>query len=75
MQNAERNSSQVTARVTEVLPTLGLAYLTDEHFKGWTVTKSTSGPGLSALRPAKRVNLTVAHHAHFSLATQHVQLN
>ena len=44
MRNTERNSSHVTARVTEVLPALGLAYLTDEHFKGWTVTKRTQRP-------------------------------
>ncbi len=74
MHDAQHGSSKVRARVTEFLPTFGLAYLTDEDWKTWTVTKSTEGPGLQALQLGKHVELTVAHHDRFSLVNAYATL-
>jgi hypothetical protein len=65
----------VQATVTEVLPLFGLAYLFGDDEKAWTVTKSTPGVGLDALRPGMRVGLAVARHKDFSVVSSYKPLD
>jgi hypothetical protein len=65
----------VKATVTEVLPLFGLAYLCGDDEKAWTVTKSTPGAGLEALRPGMRVGLSVSRHNYVSLVSSYEPLD
>lgn len=69
MRELRQPSSKVTAFVTEVLPSLGLAYLVASDKSSWAVTKSTQGSGLPALTPGSQVELTVDHHPGFSVVS------
>lgn len=60
-----------TATVTDVLPATGLAYLTDDDQRRWTITKSTHGIGLACLQPGSRVDLTIIHHPGFALVSEY----
>jgi hypothetical protein len=64
-----RPSKRVEAVVDEVLPTLGLAYATDDQGQGWTVTKSMAGTRLEDLQFGQRIVLTVTEHPEYSLAS------
>ncbi|MEY2892583.1 MAG: hypothetical protein RJA98_2491 [Pseudomonadota bacterium] len=68
-------SMHVTATVDEVLPQLGLAYLSDDARRSWAVTKSTQGSGLAALQPGQRVDLTIERHADFSVVSDYAPLD
>ena len=61
--------SSINAVVEEVLPSTGLAYLTDENKGSWTLTRSTPGVDLERLRPGQRGTLMVADHGDFSIAS------
>jgi hypothetical protein len=52
----------VAAVVTEIRPTIGLAYATSHDGADWTLTRSTRGAGLHVLTPGQRVDLTIAQH-------------
>ena len=67
MPAAQRTRSLVTATAHEVLPRFGLAFLIDDDDTTWTVTRSTEGPGLHALRTGQRVRLTLDHHPGFTV--------
>lgn len=61
--------SHVRATVEAVLPHTGVAHLTDENASCWTVTRSTPGVDLTALRPGNQGTLTVDDMGEFSLAS------
>jgi hypothetical protein len=60
---------EVKAVVDEVLPNMGLAYLTDEREGSWTVTRSTPGVDLQRMKPGQQASLTVASYGDFSVAS------
>jgi hypothetical protein len=72
MSAAQRSPSPVTATVHEVLPKFGLAFLVDEHDTTWTITRNMAGPALDTLRPGQRFELTLDHHAAFSVVRAYV---
>jgi hypothetical protein len=61
----------VKAVVTDLLPAMGMAYLTGDDGLAWTVTRSTPGSGLDRLRPGEEVDLVVQDHAHFALVSEY----
>jgi hypothetical protein len=69
MRKLSQPSSKVTATVTEVLPSMGLAYLVAGDKSSWAVTKSTQGRGLPTLSPGSRVELTLDHHLGFTVVS------
>lgn len=69
MQTQQHRTSRIIATVTEVLPSVGLAYVVAEDRSTWAVTKSTKGSGLPTLTGGRRVQLTVTHHPRFSLVS------
>lgn len=75
MNHLSPSSMHVTATVEEVLPQIGLAYLSDESSRTWAVTKSTRGSGLAALQAGQRVDLTIDRHADFSVVSDYSPLD
>ena len=71
MRCVDPSASVVTATVDEVLPLTGLAYLTDDRQRGWTVTKSTPGMGLGTLVPGQKMQLRIERHGHFALVREY----
>jgi hypothetical protein len=67
-------SSRSAATVVEVLPMTGLAYLLGDDCRSWAITKSTSGVGLDALKPGKRVDLTIVHGRKFDIVTTYMPM-
>jgi hypothetical protein len=65
----------VTATVQEVLPTSGLAFLTDDEDANWTLTRSMTGVGLAGLRPGQKLDLTLEHHDEFSVVSAYTPLD
>jgi hypothetical protein len=65
----------VQATVTDVMPMFGLAYLSGDDEKAWTITKSTPGAGLNALRPGMRVDLKVSRHNDFAVVSGYAPLD
>lgn len=63
----QSTQSDILATAHEVLPKFGLAFVVDDTKATWAITHHMDGPGLDALRPGQRVQLTVAHHADFSV--------
>jgi hypothetical protein len=68
-------SSHTVATVVEVLPVTGLAYLEGDDHRSWAVTKSTAGLGLQALKPGKRVDLTIVHGRRFDIVSEYCALD
>ena len=66
--------AHVKATVDEVLPTTGLAYLTDDQLGQWTVTRSTAGMGVARLSPGQRLDLEIEHHGDFSVVSAYTPL-
>jgi hypothetical protein len=62
---------QVKATVTDVLPAVGMAYLTGDDGRDWTVTKGTRGAGLQALRTGVKVELTIHQHRLFAFVADY----
>ena len=75
MVNSARKSTHVAATVTEILPAMGLAYLTGDDHRSWAITKSTHGVGLDALKAGRRVELTVVHDPRFSIVSEYTPLD
>jgi hypothetical protein len=72
MNHLSQPSMHVTATVVEVLPQLGLAYLSDDDSRSWALTKSTKsahGSGLSDLQLGQRVDLTIDRHPSFEVVS------
>lgn len=67
MTAAQTNRPPVMATAHEVLPKFGLAFVIDDHETTWAITRNMVGPGLDALRTGQRVQLTLDHHAAFSV--------
>jgi hypothetical protein len=67
MHSRKHKTVVVTATVHQVLPMVGLAYLSGDDHREWAVTKSTQGVGLEGLHPGERVSLTVEHHDKFEI--------
>lgn len=53
---------QVVATVQEVMPRVGLAFVTDPDERLWGITRSMPGGPLDALRAGMKVRLTVEQH-------------
>ena len=75
MDKPTRTLPTVQATVTDVMPLFGLAYLSGDDAWAWTVTKSTPGAGLHALRPGMRVDLDVSRHNDFSVVSSYAPLD
>ncbi len=75
MPNRITSTSIVTATVEGVLPELGLAYLSGDDERDWTVTRSTRGVGLESLSVGQHVTLTIEQHRRFSLVREYVAVN
>ena len=71
----QRGQSTVNATTSEVLPTMGLAYLIDENSRTWAITRQDTGASFDALAPGKAVRITVAHYDKFSLVDHCETLN
>jgi hypothetical protein len=71
----QRGQSTMNATTSEVLPTMGLAYLVDEHSRTWAVTRQDTGEDFDALEPGKPVRITVTHYDKFSLVDHCETLN
>jgi hypothetical protein len=65
----------VEATVTDVMPVIGLAYLAGDDGNDWTVTRSTPGYGLEALKPGAHVDLTVRQHRHFAFVSAYAAMD
>ncbi len=74
MSALQTHKALVTATAFEILPRFGLAFLVDDQQTTWTVTRSTDGPGLDALRSGQRVQLTLDHHSDFSVVSAYAPL-
>lgn len=59
----------VIATVQEVLPQMGLAYVTDRDERLWGITRSTPGGALERLHPGTQVTLTVEEHGLVEVAS------
>jgi hypothetical protein len=64
--------SVVHATVQQVLPSFGVAYLSDDQDNEWAVTRTTPGEteSLGCLEPGQRLKLTVEHFPEYSLVSQ-----
>ncbi|MGQ0597987.1 hypothetical protein [Aquabacterium sp.] len=71
----QSGQSTFNATTSEVLPTMGLAYLVDENSRTWAVTRQDTGVGFDSLKPGKAVRITVAHYPKFSLVDRCEALN
>jgi hypothetical protein len=71
----QRGQSTMRATTSEVLPTMGLAYLVDEHSRTWAVTRQDTGEEFDALAPGTPVRITVTHYDKFSLVDHCETLN
>ncbi len=60
---------QVVATVHEVLPRLGLAYVTDDEERCWGITRSSSTASLDELSVGSHVRLTIEQHRDFAVAS------
>jgi hypothetical protein len=69
MPNPADSRRSVVATVQEVLPQLGLAYVTDQEKRLWGITRSTPGGAIDALRPGTEVTLTIEDHHDFEVAS------
>jgi hypothetical protein len=70
MQAVEDAMSTVDARVEDVLPKLGLAFVVDAQSQSWGVTRSTPGTEFDALAPGRRVRLQIQAHPLFSVVRE-----
>jgi hypothetical protein len=68
-------SSHTAATVVEILPVTGLAYLDGDDHRAWAITKSTTGLGLGALKPGKRLDLTIVHGGTFDIVSEYSALD
>lgn len=75
MPTRTRAVPHIVAVVQEVLPQLGLAYVRDDTGASWGVTRSTPGVGLEKLRPGQHVQVTLQHHADFTVASGYTPLD
>lgn len=67
MEPTREFSSTVDARVEQVLPRFGLAFVMDDTSQSWGVTRSTPGNQFDALEAGRRVRLHIKAHPKFSV--------
>jgi hypothetical protein len=65
----------VTAITSEVLPSMGLAYLVDDDNRTWTITRENGGHSFDTLEPGTACELTLMHYPRFTLVDRCEQLN
>jgi len=70
MQPTRDVTSTVDARVEQVLPRFGLAFVLDDASQSWGVTRSTPGSQFDALTVGRRVRLQVKAHLTFSVVRE-----
>lgn len=73
MPNRVVSTSIVTATVEAVLPGVGLAYLSGDDHRDWTITRSTRGVGLESLKTGQRVKLTVEQRKRFAVVREYAE--
>ncbi len=61
--------STVEARVEDVLPQLGVAYVVDDTAHAWGVTRGVSGGRFDELAPGQRVRLQLQGYPSFSVVS------
>ncbi len=71
MQPARQVTSTVDARVEQVLPRFGLAFVLDDASQSWGVTRSTPGSPFDALTTGRRVRLQIEVHQSFSVVREY----
>lgn len=71
MKPSDEVTSTVDARVEEVLPQLGLAFVLDDASHSWGVTRSTPGSQFATLAAGRRVRLRVQAHQNFSVVREY----
>ena len=67
----ESTTITLDARVDEVLPQLGLAFVIDDASRSWGVSRSTQPQGFDALTTGRRVRLQVQAHPEFSIVREY----
>lgn len=70
MHPAYETTSTFDAKVEELLPKLGLAFVVDEAAHSWGVTRSTLGCQFEALAPGRRVRLLVQSNQSYSVVRE-----
>jgi hypothetical protein len=71
MQPNREVTSTVDARVEQVLPRFGLAFVLDDVSHSWGVTRSTPGSPFDALTAGRRVRLQIEVHQSFSVVREY----
>lgn len=67
--------STVKAVTSEVLPTVGIAYMVDDDQQTWTVTRGNSGLTFDQLQPGAVCHLTIDHYDLYALVGRCELLN
>lgn len=70
MHPAHETTSTLDAKVEELLPMLGLAYVVDQKAQAWGVSRSTPGSKFDALAPGRRVRLLIQSNQHYSVVRE-----
>lgn len=70
MHPAFNTTSTLDAKVEELLPKLGLAFVVDEASQSWGVTRSTLGSQFDALAPGRRVRLLIQSTQSYSVVQE-----
>lgn len=70
MHPAYETTSTLDAKVEELLPKLGLAFVVDGAAHSWGVTRSTLGCQFEALAPGRRVRLLVQSNQSYSVVRE-----
>lgn len=63
------STRHLVATVHEVLPRLGLAYVTDDDERCWGITRGSSAVSLDDLNVGAQVRLTIEEHHGFAVAS------
>lgn len=70
MQHANETTSTLDAKVEELLPMLGLAFVVDEASHAWGVSRATPGSQFDALAPGRRVRLLIQSNQSYSVVRE-----
>lgn len=71
MQTIRQVTSTVDARVEQILPRFGLAFVVDDVSHSWGVTQSTPGGPFDALTTGCRVRLQNEVHQSFAVVREY----
>jgi hypothetical protein len=71
VQSIQESVTTLDARVEEVLPQVGLAFVVDDAARSWGVSRSTKGQDFASLVAGRRVRLQVQAHQDFSVVREY----